>query len=249
MLQTLIIDKKNKYSQSLETKLKNYCPYLQLNGVFDEAEEYIHLLKNKEIQLLFINPEIVTTAVFDQLNLTAENKALICVSNSSDFITKKDYWNSVAYLLNPIEENRLINAVEAARQKILKNQNSALLQLALKNSYDKEEKAEDQLIGIPTIKGFEIVPLKSIIRCEGLQKCTRIIVSDGNSIVSSYNIGLYKKLMACSEKFISVHRSHLINLQYVSKFRKVGEIVMKDKSVVPISANKKEAFLSRITKI
>ncbi|MEM9821585.1 MAG: LytTR family transcriptional regulator DNA-binding domain-containing protein, partial [Bacteroidota bacterium] len=244
-----IIDTQNEYSNSLENKLKNYCPFLQLNGVLDKKEEYTALLKNKEIQLLFINPEVVSSSIFDEANLGGESKALICVSNSSDFIIKKDYWNSVAYLLNPIQENRLINAVEAARQKIRKHQNSKFLQQALHNGLEKATKGEDQLIGIPTIKGFEIVPMKNIIRCEGLQKCTRIIIEDGQSIVSSYNIGIYKKLMTSSRKFISVHRSHLINLQYVSKFRKVGEIVMKDESVVPIALNKREDFLSRITKI
>ncbi len=247
MLQTLIIDKNNEHSRSLENKLKTFCLFLKLNGILENKEDYTELLKKQNVQLLFINPEVVAPCIFDEIDLTKADKALICVSQSSDFITKKNYWNSVAYLLNPVEESGLIHAVELARQKVRKSQEDQWKNSILKNELADQD--EMKLIGIPTIEGFEIIALESIIRCEGLQKCTRIVTTDTSSIVSSYNIGMYKKLLARSSNFFSSHRSHLVNLRFVSKFKKAGEIIMKDSSAVPIAKNRREAFLSRITRI
>ena len=106
---------------------------------------------------------------------------------------------------------------------------------------------KNNLIGIPSIEGIEILKVDEFIRCEGLQRCTRIITCSKKDIINSYSIGQFRKLLESYDTFFSPHRSHVVNLLFLDKFRKAGEIVMKDGTSIPIVRNKKSAFLNLIT--
>lgn len=100
------------------------------------------------------------------------------------------------------------------------------------------------LVGIPTIDGLEFLKAKEIIRCEGMQRLTRVFTA-GDTITSSYNIGEFCKLL-CSYGFFSPHKSHLINLQYLRSYRIDGVIILRDGSHVPLARRRREAFLERV---
>jgi len=92
---------------------------------------------------------------------------------------------------------------------------------------------------------MEILNTSEIIRCEGLQKCTRIVALKRSNIVSSYNLGEFKKLLQIPY-FFSPHKSYLINLKFVQKYLKEGSILMTDNKWVPVSRRNKKKFLDCI---
>ena len=94
----------------------------------------------------------------------------------------------------------------------------------------------------PTLKGFDFISIHDIIRCEGLQKCTRIITQEKSDIISSYNIGEFVKRLE-KHGFFQNHKSHLINLRHIKQYYKEGTIKMADNSFVPVSKRKKSQFL------
>lgn len=107
------------------------------------------------------------------------------------------------------------------------------------------ERMTDELIGIPTIEGFDFIIVKEIIRCEGLQKCTRIVTTSKTDIISSYNIGEFIKLLE-PYHFFSPHKSHLINLAFLKKYKREGTIILLDNTCIPVSKRKKSEFLDLI---
>ena len=78
-----------------------------------------------------------------------------------------------------------------------------------------------------------------------MQKCTRIITNTKTDIISSYNIGEFKKLLEPYGFFVT-HKSHLINLTYVKHYRREGTIILKDNSSVPVSKRRKAIFLKQV---
>lgn len=105
-------------------------------------------------------------------------------------------------------------------------------------------KAVPSLIGIPTTDGMEFLKAKEIIRCEGMQRLTKVFTVNG-TILSSYNIGEFCKLL-CPFGFFSPHKSHLINLQYLRSYYIDGVITLRDGSQAPLARRRKEAFLERV---
>jgi len=247
MLNAVIIDKKDSDVLRLTDHLKKYCPFLQCKGVVENSSCITSALRNPENNILFINPLLTPLAQTQQMIASfAKEKSIICINKTNDYAELAVAWKSSAYLRKPFGLEKLIHAVEQARGKIENNfkqlEREQLLQQLLKR------KEQNNLLGIPTIKGFEIIDVNDIIRCEGLQKCTKIITSQ-KGIVSSYSIGMFKSILAPYPNFFFSHRSHIINLKSVKAYQKCGIIVLKDNATVPVSKNNKEKFLSLILHI
>ena len=149
MLNTLIIDEKNKNSLELESKLKKYCPILDLKGIVDKEEEFYNMLECGHIHLIFLNPSKIKSEKVLTSDLFGLDKAMICISNNYDFLGHQEYWQSVGYLIQPVKEEELIFAVEEARKKIFRHlrdqDREDLISSLLKNNYKKD------IIGVPTI--------------------------------------------------------------------------------------------------
>lgn len=109
--------------------------------------------------------------------------------------------------------------------------------------YDAALLPHTKLIGIPTMEGIDFLYAHEIIRCEGLQKCTRIVSTRGSAMVSAYNIGEFKKLLEVYG-FFSCHKSHLINLMHVKKLTREGFVYLSDNGAVPLARRKRLEFLA-----
>ena len=60
---------------------------------------------------------------------------------------------------------------------------------------------------------------------------------------------MFKKLLNPFDIFFSPHRSHIININFVKKYRKSGMIVLQGNANIPIAKNKKESFLKLFSHI
>lgn len=108
-------------------------------------------------------------------------------------------------------------------------------------------KSQQLKIVVPCTKTYDFILVSDIIRCEGMQNYTRLFLKTGKSIVSSCNIGLYKKVLA-SYDFFTCHKSHLVNKTQIVRYHKEGQIEMSDKSLVPVARRRKESFMDDILK-
>lgn len=103
------------------------------------------------------------------------------------------------------------------------------------------QKQAPSLIGIPTVNGMEFLKPKEIIRCEGMQRLTKVFTA-GGTIISSYNIGEFCKLL-CPSGFFSPHKSHLINLHYLRSYCHDGIITLRTGARIPLARRRRDAFL------
>jgi two-component system, LytTR family, response regulator len=244
MIKTILLENETKELNILETKIRQCCPYLEVNGVAQTAEGAKVLLENKAPELAFINPDIPLFDLPDIHNGKSEpGMELIFVSDSPAHTLDAIHSHAAGYLFRPINDDALINAAERAREHIVLKKERAWSEKLLEKLL-KEKKASE-LIGIPTMEGYEFVSANEIIRCEGLQKCTRVVTTTKTDIISSYNIGEFIKLLG-PYHFFSPHKSHLINLAYIRRYLREGTIVLKDKTSIPVSKRRKNEFLNRV---
>jgi two-component system LytT family response regulator len=102
-------------------------------------------------------------------------------------------------------------------------------------------------ITIPTLEGFLFVPVADIIHCLGDTNYTHIHLKDGQKILSSKSLKVYEEMLA-PHNFFRIHKSHLINMSYLTKYVKGegGKVIMTDGSELEVSRRKKEEFLGKI---
>ena len=242
MINTILIENKTFHLISLAKKIKKCCTCLEINGICSSFEEAKALLGKNKFNLIIINLETPSFANYRRVldNYKIET-IYVSYSNTQALIALQS--RAAEYLIRPIRDEVLIKAVEKVSERLrIKKENN-------KNKLFSEnfvfEKKPPQSIGIPTMDGFVFFSTLEIIRCEGLQKCTRIITTTKTDIISSYNIGEFKKLLEPYGFFVT-HKSHLINLTFVKHYRREGTIILKDNSSVPVAKRRKGVFLKQV---
>ncbi|MCR6642717.1 MAG: LytTR family transcriptional regulator [Sporocytophaga sp.] len=96
------------------------------------------------------------------------------------------------------------------------------------------------------MEGFEVVQVKDIIRCQANDNFTDVIINEGKKMLICRTLKHFEGLLEDYD-FMRVHKSHLINIQFIKKYRrgKGGQVVMSDGSEIDVSPSKKQDFLDR----
>lgn len=244
MYHTLLLENHHDKLLQLRSLIEKYCPCLEITGQANTLSAAQALLQDKKPDLVFMNPEFITCELIRKsLGRTGSDAEIIIVSESGQHPPIAIHHGVAGHILSPISEEALISTVEEARMRVRekeeRRQDKLLLEKLLK------ERTANKLIGIPTIEGYEFIYCHEIIRCEGLQKCTRVVTTTKTDIISSYNIGEFRKLLE-PYHFFAPHKSHLVNLSFIKTYRRDGSILLRDNSNVPISKRKKNEFLEMI---
>lgn len=248
MLHTVIIDRKENEVIKLREQLNQMFPFIDCGEIVNDEDGIIKELHRPDNKIFFINPSLIPPDNSQFIrSIHQDCKSVICIHRTNEFADLALSWKSIAYLKKPFEIQKVSHAVKRAKDQIEANlkqlQRDQMLEHLLK------QKQRQNLLGVPTIKGFEIVDIHDIMRCEGLQKCTKIITKQKGNIVSSYSIGMFKSLLEPYDIFFFPHRSHIINLQCVKSYQKCGLIILKNNESVPISRRHKQEFLDLILHI
>ncbi len=241
MINTILIESISS-ELSLLAKIKKCCPCLLVNRTTNSLNEAKSFLEEKMVELIVLNLETPNFVEYREIMESYEIETIyVSYSNSQALVALQS--RAAEYLIRPISDEVLINAVEKVRYRLRKKEENKKNNLLLNNLFGKRK--VDQSIGIPTMEGFVFFSISEIIRCEGIQKCTRIITTTKTDIISSYNIGEFKKLLE-PFGFFATHKSHLINLTFVKHYQREGTIILKDNSTVPVSKRRKGVFLKQV---
>jgi len=230
MINAYVVDYENETFEVLSRFLKELFPSIHLKGYTSSLKSLIQ--KKVKIHLLFINTQFLKEQEAQSLIQELVPCELICVSNQFDQLHRAFKYNAFGFLLKPLQKEAVVLEIERLQKKI-----------ALK----KEETTINTtgLMGIPTIEGYEYVKVDSIICCEGMQKCTRVITTQKKDLVSAYNIGEFNKLLS-AYGFYAPHKSYLINLSHVTKYCKDGTIYLTNSHHAPVSRRRRTDFLQKI---
>jgi two-component system LytT family response regulator len=86
---------------------------------------------------------------------------------------------------------------------------------------------------------INVLLLEEVIRCESEGNYTWFYLSGERKLLASKNLKEYEYVLS-PHNFFRVHQSHLINIDYLECFkrRKKACVVMKDKTLIPVSDRK-----------
>lgn len=240
-MKVVIIDDEQNARDILEDKIQRFCPELNIVAVAESASAGYDTIKKHKPDLVFLDIAMPMESGFDMLNMFEEiNFEIIFVTGYDQFAINAIEFSAIGYILKPVNAEELIKAVFNAKKRLkLKWENKHISNLL---SNLKHRSLSNHRIAIPSMQGIEFVIANDIIRFEGFQSLTTLYVVGGKKMVSSYNIGEFRKLLS-KYNFFSPHRSHLINLDHIKKYLKEGTIIMADNSSVSVSRRKKSEFL------
>jgi two-component system, LytTR family, response regulator len=238
-IESIIVDEPSECS-ILKKCIRSRFPNIVVQGEASTYSDALKLIRETNPYLVFSEMSLANRIKNSQDVYPFE---IVCMSHRSEDAIKAMRKGACGFLLKPLDVTEIVLSVESVMHKLTEHTQSRSIKPLSSN--DIRALPHTKLIGIPTMEGIEFFYAHEIVRCEGLQKCTRIIVTGRKNMVSAYNIGEFKKLLE-EYGFFSCHKSHLINLMHVNKYTKEGFVFLTDHEAVPLARRKRQEFLLQL---
>ncbi|MCT6869889.1 MAG: LytTR family DNA-binding domain-containing protein [Apibacter sp.] len=241
-IKSIIVEDESAARNALSSYLSKYCPQVEVIGFVQNCKEAIHIIHDLEPQLVFLDVEMPFGNAFDVLESCKELYfETIFVTAFSEYSLKALNQSAAYYLLKPISIEELILAVNKVQQHILNKEIFNRNKIIVENF--KESHPEKQQIILPTLEGFEVVKAGTIMRLQGNGNFTDIFLADGSKKMVCRFLKHFSELL--SYPFIRVHKSHIINVNFIRSYHKSsgGYVVLDDSTEIEISSSYKQEFL------
>ncbi|CCH56094.1 response regulator receiver protein [Fibrisoma limi BUZ 3] len=152
--------------------------------------------------------------------------------------------------LKRLEENEQLMARhnEVLEKQLQRSESSPTddLQQLLRMIRDEREKVKK--IPIPTLEGVLLFTAEDIVRIEAMGSYSTVHFTNRKEMVASRSIAEFEQVLADHDLFFKVHKSHMVNLNYIMKYRRGegGTLVMTDGSEVDVARRVKPDFLKKM---
>lgn len=243
-IKTLLIDDEPKALAILKNKIERLCPKLNIIAETQSPKDAITLINDLKPQLIFLDiamPELNGFEVLKQIN--QPNFEIIFATAFDNYAIEAIKHCAIGYLVKPIDNEDLVETVDKAilniEEKTALEKNKLLIENLGVQSFQKKK------IVIPCTEGLEFVKISEIIHCEGLDGYTKIHLINQKPLLSSHSIGHFNKLLQ-SQEFYRVHKSHIINLDFIEKYLNEGYVQLQGNLKIPVSRNRRQDFLNSL---
>jgi two-component system LytT family response regulator len=223
--------------------LSKYCPSVEVMAEGSSVEEGVALIKQHDPDLLFLDIQLTDGSGFDILTSFESIRSKVIFTTAYDSYAIQAFkFSAIDYLLKPIDPDQLI----ALHQRLHKMDQSEELkkQIQLLN----ENKNKIKRIALSSTQGVFYILIEEIVRCEADSNYTNFYLKDQSKIVVAKSLKEYEDLLS-GINFFRVHKSHLVNMQYVKKFdNRTGMLILEDGFQVEVARRRKDALVNYLMK-
>ena len=239
-IQSVIVEDEAAAREVLQRYLQKYCPQVEVVGQAQIINQAVPLLHEIKPQLVFLDVEMPFGNAFDVLEACKDLQfETIFVTAFSEYSLKALNQSAAYYLLKPISIEELIVAVNKVQQQIQTQEVFNRNKIIVENF--REPKPEKQQVILPTMEGFEVVKMEDIVRLRGNGNFTDLHLSNGQKKMACRFLKHFDEILPLP--FLRVHKSHIVNLNYVKRYNKGGYLTLTDESEIEVSPTYKEEFL------
>ncbi len=225
--------------------MKKYCPQVDVKAECANIQEAQKAIQQFEPDLVFLDIEMPYGNAFDLLEqLEKIDFEVIFITAFSNYAVQALNLSAAHYILKPIDIDELILAVEKVQERLQKDADLNHAKILLDNISGLN--TQQQKVVLPLIDGFKVVRLTDILYCEAQENFTCFYMRDRNKHMICRKLKFYENALS-EHGFCRIHRSHLINLEYVKQYikGKGGTVVLEDDTQLQVANSRKQEFLSR----
>lgn len=238
-LNAIVVEDEEKSREILKNYIAKYCPKVTVLGEAANVDEALVLIRNNELDLVFLDVEMPYGNAFDLLDKVGDR------TFETVFVTAYDHYaldalnaHASYYLLKPISIDSLIEAVDYVQE--IKEKENKLQNTVLK----PRQTTVSGKITIPLQNGFEVLQIEDILYCQADDNYTQIFLQNKKKLVSK-TLKYFEEALR-ENGFARVHKSYLVNINAITEYKKGkgGSVVLFNGKEIMVSPARKKELLS-----
>jgi two-component system LytT family response regulator len=248
-IRIVIIDDSERARKLLSLMLCEFKSIVEIIGEADQAYKGFEIIKNLQPDLVFLDIEMPGKSgiqLVEQLVNENINCAIVFTTAYNEYAIKAFRLSAIDYLLKPIKEKELMEAIEKYRKIHTNIDNTS----NIKHFVESFQNELNKTINIPTSSGIIFTKVDDIICIKADGSYTNVYLVNSKTITVSKNLKFFENSLKDFQNFIRIHRSYLVNINYMTKYDKKnrGEITLINNVIIDIPRYRRESFFKLIYK-
>lgn len=246
-IKTILVDDEPRGLASLQKLLQINCTDVDVVSSCTSTEEAIFRIEELHPQLVFLD---IAMPVKNGFELLKEFKNIhfevIFVTAHNQFMIEAFHFSAIDYLLKPVDDDLLADAVNRAKKRIAEKNGSKNIETFIYNMEQKKS-PQNMKLCLPSLKGFQVVELNTVLYAESSGNYTNFYFTAQHPVCTSKPMHDYETLLE-DAGFVRIHKSYLINLLHVKEYIRGegGSVLLSNGHEVEVSRRKKDLLMSRM---
>lgn len=241
MTKAIFIGDDSRTLELLKKTVGTFIPNVSVVGEALDIKSGIGAVNEHEPDLLLMDIRLKDGSGFELIDHFGKPEfKIIFISSYSDYAVKAIKYNAVDYLLKPIKEEELAQAIRKADDLI--RYEEKLQARALGKSISDLNKPHRLVL--KSLDQVHVIDTMEIVRIEADGNYSTFFLTDGRKIVVSKSTKEYEETLI-EQGFHRIHKSHLVNINKMSYFDKTegGTLVMSNGDEVPVASRKRDMLM------
>jgi two-component system, LytTR family, response regulator len=230
---TLIIDDEKPAREIIRRMLEAY-PTVTILAECEDGFEGARAIINHKPDLVFLDVQMPRVNGFEMLELLEEKPVIIFSTAYQEYALQAFEVSAADFLLKPYDKTRFSQAVDKAMEMIRQGQKQASL-TTLNDFLNKTTETLTRIV-VKKRNGIFVIPVQQIRYLTAQDDYVEIITPDG-TFLKKQTLGFYENRLG--DRFIRVHRSHLINIAEIHNIEPYSKhsfrLILHDGTALPVS--------------
>ena len=249
-MKAIIVDDEQQSHEVLKILIEKGHPDIHIGASGQNVREGLALIARHRPDLVFLDVEMPDGTGFDLLEeIDQPDFHVVFITAHNKYAQDAVRFGALDFLLKPVQTDKLAEALSRVRDKQEEKATVEQWRLAYEAFQQFQQQQLPRRMSVSTMEGIHFIPVEDIIRFKADGNTTDIHI-EGRSkpLIASVNLGEYVRQFELYPQFMKVHRSHLVNLNFVDMYSRSdgGYLVMKDEASVDVSRQYREELLNRL---
>lgn len=240
----LIVDDEPLARKAISLALAEF-PQIEVIGECADGFEAVKMINLEKPEVVFLDIQMPKLDGFDVLELLDDPPFIVFVTAYNEYALKAFESHALDYILKPLKIERLKKTLERVEKRLKESQGQPVGQLL--DHHNQQQTPLDRII-VRDRNRIHILPVVDIIHIEAQDDYVALYTKERSHLKKETLSGLEKRLD--SRHFVRIHRSYLINIDYLSKiepYAKDSKIaVLKDGKTLPVSRSGYQRLLTHL---
>jgi len=209
-MKVLIIEDEPRAANRLEKLIAEVSDDMEVIAKLESVRDVVEFLSNfKDIELIFADVQLADGLSFDIFKNIKINCPIIFTTAYDQYAIEAFNMNGIDYLLKPIEENRLKQAVEKLHNLQSKVDLDKLISIA--RSYPSDSMRYKSRFVIRVGDNIKSIPTNDIKAFYSHQKATFLFTNNNRNYVTDYSIEKLAEVLD-PRIFFRINRKYLLSI-------------------------------------